>query len=189
MIEFELTSISLPGENWVKIFGGRYAVSNLGRVVSLFFKNIPRLKIMVQRDITNYLRVHLHVEGKGKQILVHRLVAIAFIPNPDNLPEVNHKNGNKHDNRVDNLEWVTKSQNKRHSIDVLKIPCPTKGKVLENSCTFKSVSQFNTEGSFIKSFHSIRVAALETGINESNISRCANGKRVTAGGYKWKFNN
>lgn len=182
-----LSSISLPGESWAEIYEGRYAVSSLGRVISLSFKGVPRQKIMTQRDIASYLRVHLHINGKGKQVLVHRLVAMAFIPNPSNLPEVNHKNGNKHDNRVDNLEWVTKSQNKIHSIEVLKRPHPNLGKSLELSLRHKTVCQYSKRGDLIKTYHSIRVASMMTGINETNISRCANGKRDSAGGYVWRL--
>lgn len=182
-----LTSISLPGENWAEIYGGRYAVSTRGRVMSFYFKDKFRLHLMIARNVCGYDRVHLHVNGKNKLVLVHRLVAQAFIPNVDNLPEVNHKDGNKQNNDVSNLEWVTKSQNKRHSIDVLKRVHPLYGKRLNDSLVFREVEQYTTSGEYVNTFHSLRVAAIECGINESNISRCANGKRQTAGGYVWKF--
>lgn len=184
---FDLRKISNPGESWKLIFSGRYAVSNYGRVISFYFKDLYRFRVMTLRDSAGYLRAHLHVDGKSKLISVHRLVAMAFIPNPGNLPEVNHKDGDKHNNHVGNLEWVSKSQNKRHSIDVLKRPHPNQGRCLNDSVMFREVEQYSLNGELIESYHSIRVASTETGVNETNISRCANGKRKTAGGFIWKF--
>lgn len=78
-------------------------------------RNYVNSYVLTQFENSNgYLRVTLNLNGKAKQYLVHRLVAKAFIPNPDNKPDVNHKDGNKYNNKVSNLEWVTKSENEIH---------------------------------------------------------------------------
>lgn len=77
-------------------------------------------RILHHYDTNGYERVVLSKHGKPKRIPVHRIVAQAFIPNPNNLPQVNHKNGDKKDNRVENLEWCTRSENQRHRVDILK---------------------------------------------------------------------
>ena len=103
---------------------GRYEVSNLGRVRSMkqYYGVIGRIMPQtIQRSGYHY--VMLHVNNKPTCRRVHRLVAKAFIPNPDNLKEVNHKDGNKDNNQVSNLEWCTRSQNVKHSFDTgLKQP-------------------------------------------------------------------
>ena len=110
----------------VKDFGG-YKVSNNGRVKSLdryvvdkngkrMFYNGIYLKQHVDKD--GYLRVQLNKEGKGYNVGVHRLVLLAFVPNPENKPQVNHKNGIKNDNRLENLEWCTNSENQLHAIEI-----------------------------------------------------------------------
>ena len=104
-------------EEWRDIIGyeGLYQVSNLGRVKS-FWRGRERIKKPV-KAFNGYLHIELFKKGgKRKGFTVHRLVASAFIPNPLNKREVNHVNGVKTDNRVENLEWATSSENKRHAV-------------------------------------------------------------------------
>lgn len=104
-------------EIWKSIpnYEGLYEISNFGRVKSLKKNLIMNCSI---RN-TRYNSTYLYKLGNSKQFLIHRLVAISFIDNPNNLPEVNHINGNKNDNNVNNLEWVTRSTNIKHSYDKL----------------------------------------------------------------------
>ena len=183
----DIKKISLPSETWIGIFDNKYAVSSRGRIVSFYFKGKYRLRILTQRASCGYFRVHINNETFNKNLLVHRLVAESFVQKEDETLEVNHINGNKLDNRAVNLEWVTKSQNKRHSIDILKRQHPAKGKSFEESFTHKGVNQFDLNMNLIKSYYSIQVAERDTGVVASNISRCANGKRKTAGGFIWRF--
>jgi len=114
----------LDGEIWKHIPGFRdyYMISNLGRIKSNY--RISEAGKIVQERIRytkpgffGYLSISLIFEGKTKTCSVHRLVATSFIPNPENLKEINHKNGIKTDNRVDNLEWCTRSHNMQHAWD------------------------------------------------------------------------
>lgn len=107
-------------EIWQDIKGweGYYQVSNIGRVKSLY-EDVE--KILKQKE-RRYLSVCLFKDKKRKYVNVHRLVAQNFIPNPNNKGEVNHKNGIKTDNRVENLEWSTRSENSKHRHNILNIP-------------------------------------------------------------------
>lgn len=96
------------------IFPDRYLINRYGQVYSLHSK-----KLISQRlDRYGYVRCNLYRDGEHVTITIHRLVALAFIPNPDNLPEINHKDGNKLNNHVDNLEWVTTSENQKHAYSI-----------------------------------------------------------------------
>lgn len=111
-------------ERWKKIRNTTYEVSNLGRVRTKE-GNIKKLF----EDNKGYMRLQLYVNGKRINKRVHRLVAEAFIPNPDNKPTVNHKDGNKKNNSVENLEWATYSENQYHSIKTELNPRVTPAKI------------------------------------------------------------
>lgn len=124
-------------EQWKEIKGNRetYEVSSLGNVRTKDREGArgQRIKghILSQRDNSNgYLRCDMNVDGKTKSHLIHRLVAEKFIPNPDNKLFVNHIDGNKHNNSVNNLEWCTRSENEKHAWKIgLKCDTATKGEL------------------------------------------------------------
>ena len=117
LIEMNTSLENLPGEIWkdIKGYEGLYQVSNKGRVKSFHRKKIKLLK---RHDFRNYYAVRLYKDGIIENFLVHRLVAEFFIPNPQNKPQVNHKDGNKLNNCVENLEWVTIQENLLHAVKI-----------------------------------------------------------------------
>ena len=116
----------------IKGYEGYYQISNKGRVKGLFRvvfhklkgqKTIPKKILKSAISSPGYYAVKLTKNGKNKLIRIHRLLALHFISNPQNKPEINHKNGIKTDNRIENLEWVTRSENNFHAYAIgLKIP-------------------------------------------------------------------
>ena len=151
-----------------------YQVSNMGRVKSLNYNRTGEEKIMkISKNNWGYLLVNLHKEGKQKHYYIHRLVATAFIPNPDNLSQVNHINEDKTDNRVDNLEWCTQQYNTNYGTRTEK--------------TQKPVLQFTLDGEFIKQWDSARAVERELGFNNSDLSKCCKGKKKSVGGFKWCY--
>ena len=131
---------------------------------------------IIKGEISNrgYRRVSLsNNDVKNKKMSVHRLVAETYIPNPHNYPEVNHKNENKLDNRVSNLEWCSTLDNLNHS------------RVIEKASVakFRKVKCVTTG----KIYNSIKEAADELGLYHSNIVACCNGRRATCGGLEWKY--
>ena len=165
-----------------------YQISTTGIVKSLKrFKD----KILKPMQTSNgYQQVCLY-NGKVKRHLVHRLVANAFIPNPENKRTVNHKNGIKTDNRVDNLEWATYSENHLHSYRELgrKRQNYLLGRFGKDHHSSKPVSQYSKEGTFIRNYVGAREATKITGIANSSISMVCSGRHKSAGGYIWKFDN
>ena len=148
---------------------------------------IKKLKLMKQA--TGYFSVGLYKNDKKFLKSVHRLVATAFIPNPENKPQVNHKNGIKTDNRVENLEWNTRSENSWHATHVIKTikpPVPWEGKYGKDNTNSKLVLQIKG-GNIIAEFYGTYEAERKTGINFRNISAVCRGKRKSAGGYQWKY--
>ncbi len=176
-------------EIWKTIegFEGLYEVSNLGRVRSLDrirkagYGSIAKIKgkILVPQNINHkkYLVVNLYRNEVGKHYLVHRLVANAFIPNPNNLPEINHKDENPSNNNVSNLEWCDRKYNNLYGTAIER-RSRTRGKV---------VIQCSINGDEIARYCSAREAARVIGKSQAAISRCCIGKYKIAYGYIWKY--
>lgn len=171
-------------EIWKDVLGfeGRYQVSNLGNVRSLNWENTHTTKLLSQNILKNqgYLYVNLHVRpNPTKHFLVHRLVAEAFIPNPNNLPQVNHKNEIKTDNRVQNLEWCTRKYNINYGEGHKKA---TKGII---NTVGRCVQCIDTG----ETFRTVISAAKAYETRQGQISNVCSGKRKVyrAGGVRWKF--
>lgn len=171
-------------EIWMPVKGyeGLYEVSNLGRL-----KSLPRKGTrggIIAPTYTNtkhYAHVVLAKNAKGRTMSLHRIVAEAFISNPDNKPQVNHKDGNKRNNAVDNLEWATQEENMQHAFRTgLK---DMKAAVAARS---RSVAQI-FEGKVIKTFPSVREAERATGASNQNIIKVCQGTRRMAGGFEWRY--
>lgn len=159
----------------VKEYDGLYLVSNLGRVLSAPRNGTrPYWRLMSPHYVGGYIQYPLTKNNKTKEYKAHRLVAEAFLPNLENKREVNHIDGNKHNNSVDNLEWATTSENQTHAHYVL-----CKG--------IKPVKQLTKDGKLVKIWGSIREAGDTLGVCRGDISRAASRKRYTAGGYKWQL--
>lgn len=161
-----------------------YQVSNMGRVKSLNYNRTGKEKVLkLCKNSDGYLQVNLLKDGKAKNIKVHRLVAEAFLDNPDNLPQVNHINECKTDNRVENLEWC----DNRYNINF--------GTRIERAT--KSISKANTNNHKLSKkvlcvetgliYQSTRDIEREFGFNHSHISDCCNGKLKSAYKYQWKY--
>ena len=142
-----------------------------------------------------YLRVSLSKDGKTKKHLVHRLVALAFLENKYNKPDVNHKDGNKANNNFKNLEWVTKSENILHAIEVLnkKLGNSKKGEIWYKKNGFdnprkKPVLMFDKNNRFIKEFDSLTDAGLYLNKHATQIMNYIKGKRNNRQ-YNFKYKN
>ena len=191
-------------EKWENIVGyeGKYQISNLGRVKSL--KDRYRYRERILKPSTNkrgYKKVVLVKVGeKRKTFLVHRLVAEAFIPNPNNYSEVNHKDENPSNNNVDNLEWCTRKYNINYGTAIERATEKRKGykhseetklKISKNHADVSG--KFNPRAKSVvcielnKQYDTIIDASRDLNINNSDIGKCCRGKLKTAGGYHWKY--
>jgi len=135
--------------------------------------------------IKNYLGVMLYDNGIGKTVRVHILVAKAFLPNPQNKPQVNHKDENPENNTVSNLEWVTAEENCNYGARNYKIS----KQQLNRKDHSRSVAQIDKAGNILAVFPSLSEAWRQTGVDRSHISSVCDNKPLykTAGGYKWRW--
>lgn len=167
----ELNNLLRP----ITTYGGYkgYFVNRKGEVFS--YKRGVSRKLRPWISKHGYALVDLSVNKKVTHKSVHRLVALAFIPNPDNKPEVNHKDGDKLNNSAANLEWNTKSENIAHSFGVLgnKHPRARRVRCVETGVVYKSLNH----------------AGRENGTNAPNICAVIKGRRKLAGGCSWEFYN
>lgn len=179
-------------EVWIDIAGyeGLYQVSNLGRIQSL-----PRVNLCVNRkyvrkgkvlkgmsDKDGYLYVLLSKEGVQRKFLIHRLVAKHFIPNPQNFPQVNHRNEVVDDNRLENLEWCDCVYNIRYGTGIKR-----RAKLQTNKHGAKAVLQFTLDGEFVREFPSTMEIVIVYGFRQSHINECCLGKAKSSYGYVWKY--
>ncbi len=144
-----------------------YQVSNAGRVRSFY-------RVLAPDSVKGYYRVRLYRNGRVYRIFIHRLVAMAFVPNPDGLPQINHKNEIKTDNRAENLEWCTAKYNNAYGT----------GRERAAKSRSKAVGQYTTGGILVATYDKIKDAREKYG---SHIFSVLAGKRKTAGGFVWKY--
>ena len=161
----------------IKGYEGLYTVTSDGAVIGL--KSGKELKPMNMRG---YLRVKLYKNAKSKTHSIHRLVASAFIPNDQGKDQVNHKDGNKSNNNVSNLEWVTQSENQIHAFEN-GLNSPEHA----NKATRKRVAQKTMDGKLLKTWNSMSDASRATGVPIGNITHCCKGQINYAGGFKWTY--
>ena len=177
-----------------EIYEGLYKVSNLGRILSLNYRNTGKTGLMTPfENEKGYLQVGLSKNGKTNLCLVHRLVAQTFIPNPDNLPEVNHKDEDKTNNFVflnedgtvnkekSNLEWKSHKDNINHGTRNERV-----SKALTNGKLSKRVLQLSLSGDLIREWESTRECE-RNGFNQGHVSRCCNGKEKSHKGFRWEY--
>jgi len=176
---------------WIDGFEGLYKISNSGKIKS--YHKSETGKILSTKNRSGYENITLIKNLKHFYEKVHRLVAKTFIPNPENKPQVNHIDCNKHNNHVNNLEWVTPKENMQHAIK-------NKPEMVEGMLNYnkyekpKKVQQYSMEGKLINEYVNCKEAGKETGICSRNILQVANQKeykpgktRKQAGGFIWKF--
>lgn len=187
-------------EIWKEVVGydGLYEVSNQGRVrsvdrsIAIKGGNVRLCKGKILRPSENrygYLCVILCKEGKGTNKKIHRLVAEAFIPNPNNKPCIDHINTIRTDNRIENLRWCTQKENCNNPISIVRY---------NNTDKYKPVAQYSLDGELIAVYPSLIEAERQTGCKCCNIIFCCNGGYYRQGkwytkeqdkGYKWKYHN
>lgn len=160
---------------------GNYEVSNIGRIRNAKIKKIKNTRV----HKTGYVYGKTKKDGKKINIKLHRVVAETFIPNPYNKPQVNHINGIKHDNRVENLEWCTHSENMQHARAIGLLS------KTEKNVRKTEVLQISKDGVLLKQWKSIKEAANVLNLSESGISDVCRGyeNRETCGGFIWKYVN
>lgn len=172
----------------VENYEGFYQISNLGRVrsvdryvngnhITCDFQLMKGKILKLRNNRCGYPIVMLRKNGTFKTVLVHRLVAEAFIPNPDNLPYINHKDENPANPIATNLEWCTPLYNLKYSNVFERI----------NTSKIRKVIQFDMNMNEIKRWDSLKSAAASIGRAQQNISRCCRGKCYSCGGFKWKY--
>ena len=162
-------------------YEGLYRVSNLGNIYNV----VKKEKNPDYNNGNGYMFSVLYKDKTRKQMYVHRLVAISFIPNPFNKSQINHKDFVKNNNVLTNLEWCTPRENNLHRYKYY--PSKLSGRGGENHHNNKKVGKFNLKGRFICAYPSITIASKETNSNLSTVSMCCNNTRKTSNNFIWRY--
>ena len=183
---------NLEGECWkdIKGYEGLYQVSNLGRVKRLKYiskdgRELKEKLFSLEYNPKNYVVVNLTINSITKPYYVHRLVAEAFIPNPENKPQIDHINTIKNDNRVKNLRWVNNKENSNNPITIIH---RKQSKSNYHSNKIKIIIKREIYCVELNKYYkTIKEASEITGINKNNICKVLNKHGRTAGGYRWEY--
>jgi len=174
----------------IKGYEGLYEVSNFGQVRNLNHRKENKLRIKTPQVSRNgYLTIALFKGGVGRRFFVHRLVAVAFIKNPHNLPEIDHIDTNRINNRVENLRWVTRSENHLNEItrgrnSAAWVEMWKSGRMDHNK---KRVIQLTRDGDFVKEWESASAAARGVGAPRPAIIMACSGSKKSCRGYIWIY--
>ena len=184
-----------------ELYEGLYQVSNLGRILSLNYRNTGRAELMNPWENTKgYLQIELSKNGETKTCIVHRLVAETFLPNPENKPQVNHKIEGKEGKSINmvffnedgsinkeksTIEWVTPKENNDYGTRKERAGKAI-SKALTNGKKSKRVLQLSLSGDLIREWPSTRECE-RNGFNHCNICQCCNGKQKTYKGFRWIY--
>lgn len=188
----KLLEISQPNEEWRPVVGyeDKYQISNIGRIAKVH----PDFKLLIPTDHRGYHKIMLFKNYERRKHSVHRLVAFAFIPNPENKPDINHKDRIKDNNCVENLEWVTSRENNKHylksinwkpAIRQYKIPNLIKNNRVTNK-TSRMVYVYNTEGIFIKEIFGLQVTAKQQNTKPRSIYKAIK-KKQSHKGFRYSY--
>ena len=180
----------------IKGYESCYQVSNFGRVRSITrkvktFHGVRTSKGQLLKPLktnTGYYRIDLKQNQKDKYMLIHRLVAETFIPNPNNYPVVNHIDGDITNNKSSNLEWCTQSHNIKEAFRLGRAKV-YKHHYIDGTlpCTPIKVLQFSNQNTFIKKYSSIKEASQKTNTSSKGISRCCRNLQKTANNFYWRY--
>lgn len=174
--------------DYVPRFNKMVKVSTLGRVKSFYRYSNGKIIQCLDIDCFGYMRVRI----KGKHYKIHRLVAETFIPNPENKREVNHKDGNKLNNRADNLEWATRSENQKHAYKLgLQKPSEKQKQAVSKwnkEHRIKKVYQYDKNNNLIATYNSQQEASMVLGVKTSTISRILHGQKTNRHNYILRYN-
>lgn len=176
----------------IPLFGGKYLASNLGRIKSVPYKGYKfgrtseKILSTSKRSRDGYALINL-ISPKGirKTYQVHRLIGLTFLNNYEDGLVINHKNEMKDDNRVSNLEWITKWENTQYSGNLEKAWASSSCQL--NNSRSKSIIQYDKEMNIIEMYPSASEASRVTKVDKANLVNCANGRYKTAGGFIWKY--
>lgn len=172
-------------EIWKNILGyENYQVSNLGRIKSLNYNKTKHSKILKPDIRKDYLSITLYKNGIRNRFQVHRLVAINFLPNINNFPCVNHIDGNKQNNRVDNLEWCTYKQNIEHAIKT-----DLRNFNMGKNPNAKKINQYDMQGAFIKQWDCMKTITNELKISRYVIHKCCIGASKSVNDFIWRYDD